>query len=287
MNTRQFLTRRSFRFSFLAILCFFSTILNAQVRIKERVEIAPKAPMLSIAGDGGSLFLPFGGIVKLYLYFSYGEIHPDATIGFELWQTSPEYRMLYTGVGPWFGGIPIPLGYYSAGATISFKIKILTNVEGYGFPIGEYFQEPANSPKFKYPYSFIYFDFYRNNKPEQFYEVLDIDIYPDSTSAIDLRPAAGPPREAVPFIVPSDGQIIVEFYHGDYDLVDTIKFRSSRDSLVIDPSLMYAISWDYCPAINFGYYNAGDTLFFPLSSAVPSAPRDIYYRRLLLCRIGL
>lgn len=269
-------------FLFVSFLLFLiSPGVSAQVIIRERVTISPEAgrqpsqqlsgqvdPCLIPPSSGyGAFYLTMGGHITLRPAFP-GTMELGGTVVL----TGP-HGVIYEGPGgSQFYGKTFSAGIFEPGASVWFTIqfrrsdgKVLTGVN----PEASSAYGTLGSKATGGSYRFQGFD--NVYVGSRFGYSLFVTLASDLSTARDLRPASGPPREPCPIIAPFSGNVIARFNSNSY-AGNQIQFESKTDTFRVIQQL-------FGHAINFGNVEAGDSILLPVISGSPDLLGEKTYPR--------
>ena len=269
-------------FFFVPFLLFLvSPSVSAQVIIRERITISPEAgrqPSQQLSGQTdpclippssgyGAFFLTMGGHITLRPAFP-GTMELGGTVVL----TGPR-GVIYEGTaGSQFYGKTFSVGTFEPGASVWFTIqfrrsdgKVLTGVNPEASSAYGTLGSKATGG------SYIFQGFDKVYVGSRFGYSLFVTLASDLSTARDLRPASGPPREPCPIIAPFSGNIIARFNSNSY-AGNQIQFESKNDTFRVVQQL-------FGHAINFGNIEAGDSILLPLISGSPELFGEKTYPR--------
>jgi hypothetical protein len=98
---------------------------------------------------------------------------------------------------------------------------------------------------------------------------LSVRLYPDISTAIDLRSETGPPRTECPLVAPIAGDIVMRHIPGGFS-GNRLHVQTVSDSMIIDPALVF---------VNAGRVQAGETMHVSLLSGAPDMFGERVYPR--------
>jgi hypothetical protein len=274
--------RCCFRKTFFPLLIFilvFTVTGSSQTVIREEINLDASfsaARTQADANDGSCNVPPSTGYTSFY--FTVGGrvvVRPSfpgtMELGYTVTLTSSHGLVFQGSVGDFYGQT-IPVGTFAPGERLSFSIEFqhpyASTVRGMNPEAsGSYGTLGAQSMGGSY----LWHGFDTRYTQPSFTYSLSIRLYPDLSTAIDLRSPTGPPRQPCPVVAPISGDIVASYVPNGYG-GDLPVFNSKSDSLYITPDLGGL-------TLNFGHVNAGDTLVYSLISGSPNLMGQKVYPR--------